>query len=218
MNILSNAVKFTIKGGITIHITKKSEYIRISIKDSGVGIKEEDLPKLFKEFCSLSNNQEMNPNGTGLGLYLCKKLALLMDGGITVKSVYGNGSKFSLEIPFAKDATMVDSKESTSINDLGISKYRQKKDCQLLDLSEDQLIPKKFKGSQPILVVDDDPMNSFVLKQLLKHHSLKSDIATNWKEAIEMVKSKGPTNSYSLILMDINMPMMSGVEVIIWII
>ena len=187
-------------------------FIHITIKDTGVGIKQEDLPKLFKEFCSLSNNQEMNPNGTGLGLYLCKKLALLMSGIISVRSIYGQGTKFTLKLPLAKEVTISDSKESTMANDQVLNKRKQTNEKQLLDLSEDQLVPKKFKSCMPVLIVDDDPINSFVLKELLKHHSITSEVATNGKEAIEMVQRKGSVNSYSLILMDINMPIMSGLE------
>ena len=143
---MSNAVKFTVNGGITIHIKKKSDFIHITIKDTGVGIKQEDLPKLFKEFCSLSNNQEMNPNGTGLGLYLCKKLALLMDGTISVRSIYGQGTKFTLKLPLAKEVTISDSKESTMANDQVLNKRKQTNEKQLLDLSDDQLVPKKFKS------------------------------------------------------------------------
>ena len=77
----------------------KNRRIQITVKDTGVGIKEENLLMMFKEFCSLEEHQKLNPNGTGLGLYLSKRFAKLMEGTIEVKSKYGKGTKFTVSLP-----------------------------------------------------------------------------------------------------------------------
>ena len=90
-------------GGITISAKTINGNLQISIKDTGIGIKKEDLPKLFTEFCCLAEHQNINPNGTGLGLYLSRKFAKLMNGSITVKSVYMKGTEFILEFPLNRE-------------------------------------------------------------------------------------------------------------------
>ena len=95
MNFLSNAIKFTEKGKIEIKVSKKNKNVEVSIKDTGIGIKKEDLDKLFKPFSRMDEKTE----GVGLGLYLSKKLANLLGGDIYIKSEFGKGSVFTLAIP-----------------------------------------------------------------------------------------------------------------------
>lgn len=108
-NLLSNAVKFTPDGGevrVTVRngtkaeaVTRGARFVEISVEDTGIGIKEEDLPKLFKEFSQLDSSYDMKYEGTGLGLALTRKLVELHGGRIWCESVYGKGSKFSFTIP-----------------------------------------------------------------------------------------------------------------------
>ena len=100
MNLMSNAVKFTERGNI--NITAKileDEKLQMSIRDTGIGIKKEDLARLFEPFQSVGTIQTMKYEGTGLGLYLVKKLVEFMGGDVSVTSIYGEGSGFSFIIP-----------------------------------------------------------------------------------------------------------------------
>ena len=100
INLLSNAMKFTEKGGITIEAKTINNVVDISINDTGIGIKEEDLPKLFNAFVRLESPLTAMTSGTGLGLYLTDKLAHEVLGGtIDATSKYGEGSTFTLHIP-----------------------------------------------------------------------------------------------------------------------
>ena len=98
VNFVSNAVKFTDRGGIEIKILKKDETVEISVRDTGIGIKKEDVDKLFNAFSRIPNLGKIE-EGTGLGLYLSKKIADLLGGDITAESEFGKGSVFTLTLP-----------------------------------------------------------------------------------------------------------------------
>lgn len=98
-NLIENGIKYTPKGSVTIDTTASDEYVRISIQDSGLGIPAEDLPHLFQKFYRVDNTDTREIGGTGLGLYLCRKLIEAMDGRIWVESEYKKGSTFYVEIP-----------------------------------------------------------------------------------------------------------------------
>lgn len=118
LNIANNAVKFTNKGQVILHLTyeKKDDthiLLKGAVEDTGIGIKKEDMPKLFRSFQQLDSKRNRNIEGTGLGLAICKQLLTLMDGSITVESVYGKGSVFSFEIP----QKLLDDRPSISVKD-----------------------------------------------------------------------------------------------------
>jgi len=217
INLLSNAVKFTQQGGITIKIKKKDEMIKITVRDTGIGVKEEDYTKMFTEFCTISSHQKLNPNGTGLGLYLSKKFAHLMNGNITMKSVYGVGTKFTVTVPLSHELILEDEKIQEDVHTeripLGITAIYNKE--RLMESREELKLHTTYtdstKNQDTVLVVDDQPMNSQVIAKMLNRYSLNCETALNGKEAIKMVK--GRKTPYSLILMDVNMPVMGGSEV-----
>lgn len=97
-NLVSNAVKFTDRGEIKIRVSRKDDMAEVSVEDTGIGIRESDMEKLFKAFSQIRTEGAM-AQGTGLGLYLCKKIADLLNGKITVESKYGEGSVFTLTVP-----------------------------------------------------------------------------------------------------------------------
>jgi signal transduction histidine kinase len=99
MNFVSNALKFTRKGKIEIKAGRERERIKIVVSDTGIGIKKEDLRKLFKQFSRIYVKGAPRVEGTGLGLYLSKKMAVLLKGEIRVESIFGKGSKFILYLP-----------------------------------------------------------------------------------------------------------------------
>ena len=98
-NLIENAIKYTPNGDIIVDVTGDDKFVTISIQDSGVGIPAEDLPHLFQKFYRVDNTDTREIGGTGLGLYLCRRLAEAMGGGIRVESVYKQGSTFFLDIP-----------------------------------------------------------------------------------------------------------------------
>ena len=100
-NLVSNAIKFTNEGGITIKTTSKASDVYISVNDTGIGIKEEDIPKLFREFEQLDKGDERKTGGTGLGLAISKKMIEGHEGRIWATSEYGKGSAFIFFLPFA---------------------------------------------------------------------------------------------------------------------
>lgn len=98
-NLVDNAIKYTLEGSVFVDVTATDEYVRISIQDSGVGIPAEDVPHLFQKFYRVDNSDTREIGGTGLGLYLCRKLIESMDGRIWVESEFKKGSTFYVEIP-----------------------------------------------------------------------------------------------------------------------
>lgn len=98
-NLIENAIKYTPQGDITVDVTGDSEHVVIRVKDSGLGIPSEDIPHLFQKFYRVDNTDTREIGGTGLGLYLCRRLTEAMGGRIWVESEYGHGSTFSLEFP-----------------------------------------------------------------------------------------------------------------------
>jgi CheY-like chemotaxis protein len=165
-----------------------------SVTDTGIGIKEEELGKLFESFMRLDINKNRNVEGTGLGLNITKRLVGMMGGNLTVESVYGEGSSFS----FVLVQKVVD---PTPIGD-----YRkaQKKLQETLTTNR-----KSFTAPDAaVLSVDDNKVNLAVVKGLLKKLKIQCDSALSGAECIEMASKK----DYDIILLDHMMPEMDGIE------
>ena len=198
-NLLSNAVKYTKEGKIIIKvffqwITDERINLCFSIKDTGIGIKEEDIEHLFDGFKRLDLNKNRNIEGTGLGLNIVKQLVDLMQGNIAVSSEYGKGSTFTVFIP----QTVVDKQPIGQFNTTG---QNGKKKIRVSD--------KQFTAPDAsILVVDDNTMNLAVVKGLLKRTRVQLDLAKSGQECLELSKKK----YYHMILMDHMMPELDGVE------
>jgi len=189
LNLLTNAVKYTKKGFIEFNVStiKKDNVCRlfISVKDSGIGIKKENINKLFTKFERFDLDKNMTIEGTGLGLAITKKLVELMKGKIVVDSEYGVGSTFSVAL------------DQRIVRKLKVKTAEVK-------------VVKKFnvKGKK-ILIVDDNLINLKVAARLLE--SYKVDIETV-SSGFDCLKKIDEGNHYDLILMDDMMPKMSGVE------
>ena len=193
-NLLSNAVKFTNKGEISILISKiNKNRVRFEIKDTGIGLSSSDKEKLFKAFTQADNSTTRNYGGTGLGLTISKQLVELMNGKIWVESTYGEGSTFimELELKTIKEYTG-DAPITTAPVNLAIPFKNH------IDVIKDA----------HILLVEDNEINQAIIIGLLENSNLKLDIASNGKEAIDLFN----LYKYSLILMDIQMPIMDGYE------
>jgi CheY-like chemotaxis protein/HPt (histidine-containing phosphotransfer) domain-containing protein/anti-sigma regulatory factor (Ser/Thr protein kinase) len=198
-NLLSNAVKYTEEGSVELSIDyeRRSDaaiILVITVKDTGIGIREEDINKLFESFTRVDEKRNSNIEGTGLGLNLTKKLTDLMRGEITVSSVYNQGSVFTAKIP-----QIIKSWEPVG----DFAKRYQELMNQKNTLSEAVYAP-----DARVLVVDDVPMNLLVTKGLMKYTGITVDTANGGEDALKMIASV----KYDLIFMDHLMPGMDGVE------
>ena len=198
-NFLSNAVKYTKEGTVTFCLDyeeKSNDQIQliISVTDTGIGIKEEDLGKLFESFTRIEEKRNRNIEGTGLGLNLTKNLVDLMDGEISVESTYGKGSCFTARIP----QKIVDAKP---MGDFG-TRYQQ-----YLNTSDDNTLSFSAPEAK-ILIVDDVEMNLKVVEGLLKETKIQIDTAVSGRECLECVKKK----QYDIVFLDHMMPEMDGIE------
>jgi len=212
-NLLSNAIKYTNEGTVllTIGWEKKGDtaWITYIIKDTGRGIKPEDLSKLFSEYQQFDTKANRHIEGTGLGLSITKKLLTLMNGSISVESEYGKGSAFTMKIPQRiVDETPIG---DNIVRDLEGFHYKDIHNIDGLRLVRNHMPYGK------ILVVDDVETNLDVAKGLLLPYGLSVDTASSGKEAISKIKvfSEGDAASgYDLVLMDHMMPGMDGIEAV----
>ncbi|MBQ8413578.1 MAG: response regulator [Lachnospiraceae bacterium] len=197
-NLLSNAVKYTEEGSIDICVKGLMEkgkfYSVFSVTDTGVGIREEDMPTLFDSFQRMDLKRNKYIQGTGLGLSITKQLVDNMNGTIEVKSEYGKGSCFTVKIP----QEIVD---ETPMGNL-MTAYSAIVNIQ----EEEENIC--YSGEQNVLVVDDNDMNLTVMKALLKKTGLCVDFAKGGMECLEKCKTK----KYDLIFMDHMMPEPDGIK------
>lgn len=194
LNLLTNAVKYTKEGYINFKVDSviKEDVCRliISVEDSGIGIKEENINKLFSKFERFDLEKNITIEGTGLGLAITKKLVDLMNGKIVVQSTYGEGSRFTVAI----DQKIVKTPKIT------IKDQNEQKEVKAFDVS-----------GKRILVVDDNKLNLKVAARLLKEYNVEIETIDSGFECIEKIKA-GQT--YDLILMDDMMPKMTGTETI----
>ena len=190
VNILTNAIKYTKKGSIvfSVNSVKKDGICRliISVEDTGIGIKQENISKLFNKFERLDLEDNVTIEGTGLGLAITKKLVDLMHGKIVVQSVFGKGSKFTVSIDqrIVENPTIKVEASEKGKNDIKV---------------KDKLV----------LVVDDNKINLKVAERLLSTYGLNIECVDSGFACIENLKNN---KIYDLILMDDMMPKMSGVE------
>ena len=192
LNILTNAVKYTKEGHIdfTVSSVVKDDMCRliVSVEDTGIGIKQENINKLFSKFERLDVEKQMTIEGTGLGLAITKKLVDLMGGTIVAQSVYGQGSKFTVSV------------DQKIISVKAIEKPKPLLESKIIDVS----------GAKA-LIVDDNELNIKVASTLLKKYNFTIDSCTNGQDCIKKLLQD---DSYDIIFLDDMMPRMSGREVI----
>ena len=198
VNLLNNAVKYTAKGSVELHVEseekdEKTVELSISIIDTGMGIRKEAIPYLFDAFKRVDEEKNRHIEGTGLGLSIVKQLVDLMGGTITVNSVYGEGSTFTVVLTQGIS-------DRTQIGDLNIHNQNTAKrstyEC-------------SFRAPEAkLLIVDDNEMNLEVESKLLADTDMMIDKALSGREALEL----SLRNRYDTILMDHLMPQMDGIE------
>ena len=198
-NLLTNAVKYTPKGGIVLNMDykltgKDTMDLIISVKDSGMGIKQEDMGKLFESFQRIDEKKNRNIEGTGLGMNITMSLLKLMNGDLKVESEYQKGSTFTAIIP----QKIVDNQPTGTFDSI---MDRQR--------SGDEKNQESFEAPDAdILVVDDNEMNLVVFKSLLKRTRMNIITADSGRRCLELVKKQ----PFHMIFMDHMMPEMDGVE------
>ncbi|WP_304140345.1 ATP-binding protein [Mesoflavibacter zeaxanthinifaciens] len=187
INLIKNALKFTSTGGTTViyEETLKNDGVFISIKvsDTGIGIPQHTLSKIFKRFTQVDQGIKKKHEGSGLGLAISQNLVELMGGKISVESKLEEGSTFQINIPFKLSDIKASDINNDKISDLNFSELK-------------------------VLVVDDNNINILVLTKLLENLGVKSEQTNDGISAVKMAKNK----NYQLIFMDIHMPQMDGYE------
>lgn len=192
-NLLSNAVKFTESGGIFLHveITVDGDDVTCLFKvmDTGIGIDQKFLPLVFEPFKQYDMSMKREYRGSGLGLSIVKHLAEMMHGHVDVFSRVGRGSTFVFRVTLAR---ALEQPSIASANELDVQ------------------VPKAIYKGKRILVVDDDPLNLEVIKELLEPFGVTVDCAQNSRQSLAFVKQHA--SDYQFVLMDHQMPDMTGLE------
>ena len=195
MNFVSNAVKFTESGTVTIRLRVDQEdddtaLLGIDVQDTGVGIPKEALPRLFNTFEQADNSTTRRYGGTGLGLAITRKLARLMGGDAGAISTLGVGSTFWFTARLKKGSATAGPQVAATPAEMVEAALRQN------------------QAGRHILLVEDEPINREIAAAMLDNVSLTASVAENGAKAVELANS----NAYDLILMDMQMPIMNGLE------
>jgi len=185
LNFLSNAIKFTDAGTITIRVQQTGDRLRYAVQDTGIGIDEEGMRKLFKDFSQVDSSISRRYGGTGLGLSICKKIATLMNGTVGVDSTLNVGSTFWIEVPLQVSTQHAALSAASSVT------------SQLLHLP-----PLR------ILLAEDNKVNQDVACAFLSGDKHEITIAENGRQAVDAFAS----GEFDLILMDMRMPEMDGMQ------
>jgi PAS domain S-box-containing protein len=192
INLISNSIKFTEKGQVELKVREESRdgsfsKINFTVADTGIGIPEDKIKKVFERFSQAETYTTRLYGGTGLGLSIVKSLIELHDGKISVKSQPGEGTEFSFSIRYEISDDQEEEGRLTEIN-----------------LSE---ITDRLEGTR-ILLVEDNEHNQLLATSYLTKYKAKLDLASNGKQALEKLKEK----KYDVILMDLQMPIMDGIS------
>lgn len=209
LNLLSNAFKYTLNGKITIALSEENGQAILKISDTGIGIPENELPRLFERFHRIKNARGRSYEGTGIGLSLVKELVKLHRGTISVESTEGLGTTFVVSIPAGQShlpAEQVLQKEIPS-DVLLINTFTEEAN---LMIKNPVVAEPTYKGNAPsVLIVDDNAdMRDYIGKLLEKDYRVS--LASNGKEALESIALNKP----GLVISDIMMPVMDGIELL----
>jgi PAS domain S-box-containing protein len=207
-NLLSNAFKYTEKGTVTLGIRSEevpdTVFVIFTISDTGIGIRKEDMHKLFDDYIQVDTRANREIEGTGLGLSITKRLIELMDGEITVESEYGKGTTFRVRIRQGYVTNESIGKET--VESLHNFRYSDKKKQAQAKLVRSDLSYAK------VLVVDDFPTNLDVAAGMLRKYLMQVDCVLSGQKAVDRIAAGDPV--YNAIFMDHMMPGMDGVEAV----
>jgi len=196
LNLLNNAIKFTSFGEIRLDISLEtesaSEYLKFSVKDTGIGISADHKAKLFKPFSQADSSITRKYGGTGLGLVISERLSKLMGGEIVLDSQLDKGSTFTVRIPYQPG---VNPKPAEALTDVSL-------------VSNPVKILTQVTVPLTILLVEDSAINQKIMLLMLKRFGYRADVAVNGADAVEMVEN----NAYEIVFMDWHMPIMDGLS------
>ena len=199
LNLLTNALKYTDAGGFALYVSMEEREddncsLRFSVKDTGIGVKEEDMEKLFTAYERLDEQKNSGIQGTGLGLDISRRFAELMKGSLTCVSEYGKGSEFILTVP----------QKIVDPTPLGVFMEHETGNA------GGPYVPQFVAPDAEVLVVDDNPMNLTVIRGLLKATKVFVSTASSGEECLEKLKD----TRFDVVLLDHMMPGMDGVETV----
>ena len=203
LNVINNAIKYTAKGSVSVNVSIEGDpdvepgdkkMIVVTVKDTGIGIKDEDMSKLFDSFGRLEETRNRNIEGTGLGLNIANSYVNMMGGFIDVSSVYGEGSTFVLNIPLTVTEPSPIGDFTDAIARIGREDYEYRPDI--------------IAPNAHALVVDDNEMNLDVISGLMESTKIKISTALSGPQAIDLMENK----RFDIILLDQMMPGMNGID------
>ena len=193
-NLIGNALKFTEQGSVTLNVTQSNfpdiTKLKFEITDTGIGISDEVKEKIFEAFTQADSSISRVYGGTGLGTTISKQLVTLMGGTMTLESQLGQGSTFAFEIALAKSPYVAE--EVIGSNIVSLSDHR------------------KFNKKLRVLAADDNAVNRMIVGEVLKSHNCKVTLVENGDDALDSLES----DQFDLMILDFNMPNMSGLEVL----
>lgn len=211
LNLLSNAYKYTLHGSISLYLTKEINHAVLKVRDTGVGIPEAEIPKMFQRFHRVQNVAGRTFEGTGIGLSLVKELIQLHGGQISLSSKEGRGSEFTVSIPVGKTHLNADqiAEQVGSVTEKRFTDAFIEESLSLLDLPSSEITGNTKKDAATVLVVDDNgDMRSYIRNLLQKTFNVIT--AENGENALHKMEEKKP----DLVLSDIMMPVMDGIQLL----
>ena len=204
-NLLSNAYKYTEAGEVFLQastgLAGEEKQLLIAVKDTGSGIREEELKEVFSLFTRAALEENRDKQGAGLGLKLTDELARLMGGSVRAESVYGKGSKFTIRLPLEKDLNRAE--EDTTAKEV----YEAKREA---FLKRPDQAAYSAKGKR-VLIVDDTVVNLTILKKMVEQTGADADTCMSGKECLTALELR-KTKAYDMILLDYMMPEMDGIK------
>ena len=205
MNLVANAIKFTPHGGITLGVSLEDEsdnnaWLHFSVHDTGIGIAKEKVASIFEAFQQADGSVSRQYGGTGLGLAISSQLIKLFGGDLNVESKLGLGSTFSFTIPLAKSKTI----EPAPQLEHPVNPNEPQADMDIDTLNK----PVTDTTNGKILIAEDNPVNQMLACDMLEQIGIETDVANNGQEAFDAASKQ----RYSLIMMDIQMPQVDGLE------
>lgn len=196
INLISNAIKFTVNGSVTCCAYQQNQNVIVSIIDTGIGLSERDLDKVFEKFTQVGEVMTDKPKGTGLGLPICQQIVENHGGRIWVDSTLGQGSTFSFSLP-------IDESQTPEITNLNLQTLVQR-----LKENVERAVTSTEKSQKTILVVDDEPHIRQLLRQELEAAGYRVRMAKDGMDGLNQVKAELP----DLIILDVMMPTINGFD------
>ncbi|MGF1490734.1 MAG: AAA-like domain-containing protein [Prochloraceae cyanobacterium] len=210
-NLIGNGIKFTNTGKIEITAATRNDYLAISVKDTGIGIDRDKLATIFDSFSQADGTTDRIYGGTGLGLAITKKLVELHGGKISVTSELGLGSVFTFTLPLAQQEPEAIESSPTPRNNINLLPLEPLNLTAIApENNSDRTIDNDPNSNWQITIVDDDPVNRQVLYNFLKLQNYQISLVASGIELLEQIEGDRPPD---LILLDVMMPKMTGLEV-----